>query len=110
MKNTDYWRTLIDRQRGEKLVLYDEDFKIIKRLSAIKCEEFDILTFFTHNEMKMTLSERTDYKRNFVPSKREELQVCKYVHAIKMGLIKPRLNRYESFNPAPEYLFDDKKN
>jgi ribosome biogenesis protein ERB1 len=154
MENPDYWRTVIDRQTGEKLVLSDEDIEIIRRLSAGKCgvqgvDEFETSTFFTRDEMKMPLSGRPEHKRSFVPSKWEKLQVGKYVHAIKMGWIKPRIkpvesdeaepdfydiwgqeteeeksrkhmhhlpapkcplpDHNESYNPPPEYLFDDEE-
>lgn len=97
----------------------------------------------------MPLSGRPEHKRSFVPSNWERLQVGKYVHAIKMGWIRPRLKKpteeddepkfydiwgketeeerlrkhmhhlpapklplpdhYESYNPPPEYLFDDEE-
>jgi ribosome biogenesis protein ERB1 len=155
MENPDYWRTVIDRQTGEKRVLSDEDIEIIKRLSTGHCgikdlDEYDTSTFFTHDEMKMPLSGRPEHKRSFIPSKWEKLQVGKYVHAIKMGWIKPQLKKKveeteeepkfydlwgqetedeknkkhmhhlpapkcplpghnESYNPPPEYLFDEQE-
>lgn len=154
MENPDYWRTVIDRQTGEKRVLTDEDIEIIKRLSSGHCgikdmEEYDTSTFFTHDEMKMPLSGRPEHKRSFIPSKWEKLQVGKYVHAIKMGWIKPQIKKKideseepkfydlwgqetdeekskkhmhhlpapkcplpghnESYNPPPEYLFDEQE-
>lgn len=155
MENPDYWRTVIDRQTGEKVVLSDEDIEIIKRLASSKyaldtVEEFDTSVSFTYDEMKMPLSGRPEHKRSFIPSKWEKLQVGKYVRAIKMGLIKPRLKKiaeeeddtpkfydlwgqenddenkrkhlhhlpapklplpdhHESYNPPPEYLFDDEE-
>lgn len=154
MENPDYWRSVIDRQTGEKIVLSDEDIDIIKRITRGKyarpdVEEFETSCFFTHDELKMPLSGRPEHKRSFVPSKWERLQVGKFVHAIKMGWIKPRpkktdqeqadkeepkfydiwgedkeldFNKHmhhlpapkcplpdhnESYNPPPEYLFDD---
>ena len=152
MEDPDYWRSVMDRQTGEKVVLTKEDIEIIKRLTTGKyasdsVEEFGESTFFTHDEMKTSLSARPEHKRSFIPSKWEKLQVGKYVHAIKMGWIKPRLkrdkqetkepefydlwgqeneedrnrkhmqhlpapkcplpNHNESYNPPPEYLFDE---
>ncbi len=151
MDNPDYWRTVIDRQTGSKVVLSDEDIEIIKRLTSGQyarpdVEEFDTSTFFTQDEMVMPLSGRPEHKRSFIPSKWEKLQVGKYVHAIKMGWIKPKLKKtpeeeeaskfydiwgpdteedkrkhlhhlpapkcplpdhHESYNPPPEYLFDE---
>ncbi len=153
MDNPDYWRTVIDRQTGSKIVLSDEDIEVIKRLTSGKyarsdVEEFDTSTFFSHEEMKMPLSGRPEHKRSFIPSKWEKLQVGKYVHAIKMGWIKPQLKKtkeqeeenkfydiwgaeteedkrkhlhhlpapkcplpdhHESYNPPPEYLFDEEE-
>lgn len=154
MENPDYWRTVIDRQTGEKVVLSEQDIDLVKRLASGRFlhsdyEDFDTSTFFTQDEMKMPLSGRPEHKRSFVPSKWEKLQVGKYVHAIKMGWIKPKPkeetkksddeeeqvkfydlwgeevadnkrllhhlpapkcplpNHVESYNPPPEYLFDD---
>ncbi|CAF0970525.1 unnamed protein product [Brachionus calyciflorus] len=151
MENPDYWRTVRDSQTGGKVVLSDEDIEIIKRLTTSKyankdVEEFDTSSFFTQDEMKMPLSGRPEHKRSFIPSNWERLQVGKYVHAIKMGWIKPQIKKeeeddqpkfydiwgkddndqrkhlhhlpapkcplpdnYESYNPPPEYLFDDEE-
>jgi ribosome biogenesis protein ERB1 len=153
MENPDFWRTVVDRQTGANIVLTDEDIDIIKRLMSSRyarddVEEFDTSTFFTQDEMKMPLSGRPEHKRSFIPSNWERLQVGRYVHAIKMGWIKPRLRRpktvdeapkfydiwgaenendkrkhmhhlpapkcplpdhYESYNPPPEYLFDQEE-
>ena len=152
MENPDYWRTVVDRQTGGKIVLSDEDIEVIKRLTSGKygnadVEEFDSSTFFTKDEMKTSLSARPEHKRSFIPSKWEKLQVGKYVHAIKMGWIKPRPKKkreeseepqfydlwgnenddkrkhmhnlpapkcplpthHESYNPPPEYLFDEEE-
>jgi ribosome biogenesis protein ERB1 len=109
MENPDYWRTVIDRQTGEPIVLQDEDINIIKRLVAGKyakkgVEEFETSTFFTHDEMKTPLSGRPEHKRSFIPSKWEKLQVGKYVHAIKMGWIKPQLKRQHNESEPNEQL------
>lgn len=154
MENPDYWRTVRDSQTGGKIVLSDEDIDIIKRLTSSKyankdVEEFETSSFFTQDEMKMPLSGRPEHKRSFIPSNWERLQVGKYVHAIKMGWIKPKIKKpeeeeeeeqkfydiwgkdnendnrkhlhhlpapkcplpdhYESYNPPPEYLFDDQE-
>lgn len=153
MENPDYWRTVLDNQTGERVVLTDEDIDIIKRLTTSKfankdVEEFETSTFFTQDTMKMPLSGRPEHKRSFIPSNWERLQVGKYVHAIKMGWIKPSIKKpeedefqpkfydiwgkdidedkrrylhnlpapkcplpdnYESYNPPPEYLFDQEE-
>ncbi len=155
MEDPDYWRTVTDRQTGQKVVLTKEDIEIIKRLTKSKyadknVEEFESSSFFTQDEMKTALSGRPEHKRSFIPSKWEKLQVGKYVHAIKMGWIKPRLksekqkgekepefydlwgqeneedrsrkhmqnlpapklplpDHHESYNPPPEYLFDEEE-
>lgn len=155
MQDPNYWRTVKDRQTGGKIVLTDEDINIIKRLTSGKyasenVAEYETAPFFTQDEMNMPLSGRPEHKRSFIPSKWEKLQVGKYVHAIKMGWIKPRLKKEqqvdekepefydlwgqenddeknrkhmqhlpapkcplpdhnESYNPPPEYLFDDEE-
>ncbi len=84
MENPDYWRTVLDRQTGEKVVLTDDDIDIIKRLVSAKyasqeVDEFDASSFFTKDEMQMPLSGRPEHKRSFVPSKWEKLRVGKLV-------------------------------
>lgn len=96
MEDPNYWRTVEDQQTGQKVVLSNEDIEIIKRLTSRKygsnqVSEFETASFFTQDEMKTPLSGRPEHKRSFVPSGWEKMQVGKYVHAIKMGWIKPRL-------------------
>lgn len=100
MEDPNYWRTVLDQQTGQKVVLSDEDIQVIKRLTSSKygraeVDEFETAPFFTQDEMIMPLSGRPEHKRSFIPSKWEKLQVGKYVHAIKMGWIKPRLKPQE---------------
>ena len=98
MEDPNYWRTVTDQQTGQKIVLTDEDIDLIKRLTKRKygnkdVEEYETAPVFTQDEMKTPLSGRPEHKRSFIPSKWEKLQVGKYVHAIKMGWIKPRLEK-----------------
>lgn len=112
MENPDYWRTVIDRQTGSKIVLTDEDIEIIKRLTSGKyafseVEQFETAPVFTQDEMKMPLSGRPEHKRSFIPSNWERLQVGKYVHAIKQGWIRPRLKKTESDESKDQQKFYD---
>jgi ribosome biogenesis protein ERB1 len=52
---------------------------------------------FMSETMQTSLSARPEHKRSFIPSKWEKLQVGKYVHAIKMGWIKPRKEKEKQF-------------
>jgi ribosome biogenesis protein ERB1 len=156
MENPDYWKTVTDQQTGAPIKLDKNDIELIKRLTSGKygnseVEEYETSCFFTQDEMKMPLSGRPEHKRSFIPSKWEKLQVGKYVHAIKTGIIKPNFtakkripeqeqfvfydiwgaeneddkirnhlhhlpapklplpDHNESYNPPPEYLFDDEE-
>lgn len=98
MDDPNYYRTVTDKQTGQRIILSDEDIELIRRLTsgnrfATADEEFDTSTHFTRDEMKMPLSGRPEHKRSFIPSKWERLQVGKYVHAIKMGWIKPQIKK-----------------
>lgn len=104
MEDPNYWRTVIDQQTGEPIVLTDQDIDLIKRLSSAKypsddVEEFETSNFFTRDEMKMPLSGRPEHKRSFVPSNWERLRVGQLVHAIKSGLIQPKRPREDEFKP-----------
>ena len=47
--------------------------------------------------VQTSLSGRPEHKRSFVPSKLDKLKVGKYVHAIKMGWIKPQKPKEDEF-------------
>lgn len=52
MEDSDYWRTVTDRQTGGKIVLTDEDIDLIKRLvrgkyASADVEEFETAPVFT---------------------------------------------------------------
>jgi ribosome biogenesis protein ERB1 len=50
-------------------------------------------------QVQTALSGRPEHKRSFIPSKLEKLKVGKYVHAIKMGWIKPKKPEEDPFKP-----------
>ncbi len=110
MEDPDYWRTVKDMQTGGKFVLSAEDIEVIKRLTGGRygkdVDEFETAPVFTQDEMKMPLSGRPEHKRSFIPSKWEKLQVGKYVHAIKMGWIKPRLKAERQVDEKEPEFYD----
>jgi len=104
MEDPNYWRTVMDQQTGQPIVLTDEDIELIKRLTSAKyanadIDEFETSNFFTKDVMEMPISGRPEHKRSFVPSNWERLRVGRYVHAIKMGWIKPQKPKEDTTQP-----------
>ncbi|GFT62650.1 ribosome biogenesis protein bop1 [Nephila pilipes] len=98
MDDPNYWRTVKNKMTGEKVVLTDEDLDIIQRIQrgkfptpAVQYEPFE--DFFTYEQMEQPVTNHPPHKRSFIPSKIEKRMVSKLVHAIKMGWIKPRIQK-----------------
>ncbi|GLH00739.1 Ribosome biogenesis protein BOP1 homolog [Gryllus bimaculatus] len=151
MEDPNFWRTVKDPQTGQDVILCDADAELIQRLQNHKIPDSDFneygpwIEWFSSEVMKTPVRKFPDQKRSFIPSKDEARQVGRIVHAIKMGWIKPRVekpkepqfymlwegddtaehmrrihnhipapkrnppNHAESYNPPPEYLFDEKE-
>lgn len=92
----NYWRTVVNKMTGEKVVLTDKEVDIIQRIQRgkfptpdVKYEPFE--DFFTYEKMEHPVTNRQPHKRSFIPSKIEKEKVAKFLYAIKMGWIKPRV-------------------
>ncbi|XP_074644909.1 ribosome biogenesis protein bop1-like [Tubulanus polymorphus] len=96
MDNPNYWRTVKDKMTGQNVVLTDQDIDTIERVKRGKYPDPTFnpyepwIDFFTHETMIHPVTNQAAHKRSFIPSHLERLQVGKYVHAIKMGWMKPR--------------------
>ncbi|XP_076449678.1 ribosome biogenesis protein bop1-like [Babylonia areolata] len=99
MENPDYWRTVTNKWTGQKTVLDAEDVKLIKNLqrgrnpSASQDMYPEWIEFFSGEEMMHPVTNRPMDKRSFIPSKWEKLKVGQMVHSIKMGWMKPRVEK-----------------
>ncbi|XP_054279082.1 ribosome biogenesis protein BOP1 homolog [Macrosteles quadrilineatus] len=93
-EDPNFWRTVVDAQTGQDVVLSDKDIELIQRMLSHKVpdpefEEYpEWVEWFTSDVMKMPVRKFPDHKRSFLPSRSEKEKVSKYVHALKMGWMK----------------------
>ncbi|KAK2149681.1 hypothetical protein LSH36_442g03132 [Paralvinella palmiformis] len=110
MDNPDYWRTVVDKTTGQKVVLSEKDCEIIKRFRQGKYidSKFDPyepwIDFFTYEKMQHPVTNRPADKRSFVPSKWERIKVSRMVHAIKMGWMKPQQEKRKEEDQPKFYM------
>ncbi|GFU64545.1 ribosome biogenesis protein bop1 [Trichonephila clavipes] len=95
MDDPNYWRTVINKMTGEKVVLTDEDLDIIQRIQSGKYPTPDVQyepfeDFFTYEQMEHPVTNHPPHKRSFIPSKIDKQKVSKLVWSIKMGHLLPR--------------------
>ncbi|KAK6982827.1 ribosome biogenesis protein bop1 [Biomphalaria glabrata] len=92
----NYWRTVVNKMTGQKVVLSDADIETIQRIQASKHPAGSEglyepwVDFFSNEVMNMPVTGRPPDKRSFIPSKWEKQRVGQMVHALKMGWMKPR--------------------
>ncbi|ELT96122.1 hypothetical protein CAPTEDRAFT_130363, partial [Capitella teleta] len=112
MDNPDYWRTVEDRKTGQKVVLSDKDAEAIKRFRNGQYTDpsYDPyapwVEFFTNEVMEHPVKATPPHKRSFIPSLTEKKKVSQYVHAMKMGWMKPMKplpSEEEEQDPRPSY-------
>nr|VZI32324.1 unnamed protein product [Spirometra erinaceieuropaei] len=93
------WRTVVDPQTGQSVVLSDRDLEIVTRMSSGKGvlgdKEDDVYQpwddFFSGDVLQMPVTAHPPQKRSFIPSLLDRRRVGRITHAIKMGWIRPRL-------------------
>ncbi|ESN91959.1 hypothetical protein HELRODRAFT_90115 [Helobdella robusta] len=119
MDNVDYWRTVRDKSTGKKVVLSDDDVRLIRKFLRGKyaSKETDPYPAFDEPFVRETMihpvTNHIDEKRSFEPSRWERLKVGQLVHSIKMGWLKISEEKekepkfYELWTPNPE---SEKKN
>ncbi|BFZ12748.1 hypothetical protein BsWGS_15786 [Bradybaena similaris] len=92
----NYWRTVKNKLTGQKVLLSDEDVKMIQRIQSgtHPAGKEDLyapwVDFFSSEVLHMPVTGRPPDKRMFIPSKWERQRVGQMVHALKMGWMKPR--------------------
>lgn len=94
MENADYWRTVYDDLTGQNVTLTNEDILAIQQIRNAQTfpddhsyEPWD--DTFSSEVMIHPMLNTPESKASFIPSKWERLKVGKYLHAIKMGWVKP---------------------
>lgn len=94
MEDPDFWRTVVDPQTGQKVVLSEEDIEIIKQIRKQKNPQADydayepFIEWFTSEVEKLPIRNIPDSKASFLPSKTERKQIGRIVHSLKMGWMK----------------------
>ncbi|CAF0752630.1 unnamed protein product [Didymodactylos carnosus] len=93
MENSDYWRTVYDDLTGQNVTLTNDDINYIQRIKNAQTIGDDVYEpwpdTFSSEVMIHPILNTPESKASFIPSKWERLKVGKYVHAIKMGWVKP---------------------
>ncbi|KAG6459636.1 ribosome biogenesis protein BOP1 homolog isoform X2 [Manduca sexta] len=95
-EDPDFWRTVRDPTTGQDVVLSKEDLQLIQRLreGRVPNPEHDEyqpwIEWFSREVMATPLRAFPEHKRSFLPSRSEQLQISRIVHALKMGWTKTR--------------------
>lgn len=103
--NPDYWRTVVDRSTGQKVILSDEDIALANSLVKGKYSNPSYnpyepwIDFFTNETMVHPVTNQPEHKRSFIPSKWEKWKVGQLVAAMKMGRIKLRTEKPKDEEP-----------
>ncbi|VVC98243.1 unnamed protein product [Leptidea sinapis] len=98
-EDPEFWRTVKDPNTGQDIVLSKDDLKLIERLrtSQIPSESHDEyepwVEWFSSQVLATPVRAFPEHKRSFLPSRGEQLQVARIVHALKMGWTKTRRQR-----------------
>ncbi|XP_076812199.1 ribosome biogenesis protein bop1-A-like [Clavelina lepadiformis] len=96
MENPDFWKTIYDKSTAQDHVLTPEELELVNRLKSGKFYDGKMdpyepyIDFFTNEKMIHPVNNIPEHKRSFIPSVLEKRKVGKLVHAIKMGILKPR--------------------
>lgn len=111
MEDPDFWRTVIDPQTGQKVVLSEDDIELIKQVRKQKNPQvgYDsyepFIEWFTSEVEKLPIRNIPDSKASFLPSKTERKQIGRLVHSLKMGFIKTEAEKkkLEAEKKAPKF-------
>ncbi|CAH2089967.1 unnamed protein product [Euphydryas editha] len=95
-EDPEFWRTVRDPATGQDIVLSKEDLQLLERLrsSRVPSAEHDEyepwVEWFSREVLATPLRAFPEHKRSFLPSRSEQRQVARIVHALKMGWTKTR--------------------
>lgn len=94
MDDPDFWRSVIDPQTGQKVVLSEDDIQLIKQIKRQHAPQKDYdsyepwIEWFTSEVEQLPIRNIPDSKQSFLPSKTERKQIGRIVHSLKMGWMK----------------------
>ncbi|KAJ0176349.1 hypothetical protein K1T71_008523 [Dendrolimus kikuchii] len=95
-EDPDFWRTVRDPSTGQDVILSKEDLQLIHRLREGNVPDpthdqyQPWVEWFSREVLATPLRAFPEHKRSFLPSKSEQRQVARIVHALKMGWTKTR--------------------
>ncbi|XP_046967865.1 ribosome biogenesis protein BOP1 homolog [Vanessa cardui] len=95
-EDPEFWRTVRDPSTGQDIVLSKEDLQMLERLrqsrvpSATHDEYEPWVEWFSREVLATPLRAFPEHKRSFLPSRSEQKQISRIVHALKMGWTKTR--------------------
>ncbi|KAJ8719903.1 hypothetical protein PYW07_011946 [Mythimna separata] len=95
-EDPDFWRTVRDPSTGQDVVLSKQDLELIQRLRAGHVPDAahddyqPWVEWFSREVLATPLRAFPEHKRSFLPSRSEQQQVARIVHALKMGWTKTR--------------------
>ncbi|XP_039757078.1 ribosome biogenesis protein BOP1 homolog [Pararge aegeria] len=95
-EDPEFWRTVRDPATGQDVILSTEDLQLIERLRGSQVptgqpDEYEPwVEWFSREVLATPLRAFPEHKRSFLPSRAEQRQVAKLVHALKMGWTKTR--------------------
>ncbi|XP_048483361.1 ribosome biogenesis protein BOP1 homolog [Plutella xylostella] len=95
-EDPDFWRTVRDPQTGQDVVLSAADLELLARIkngmvpNADHDEYEPWVDWFSREVLATPVRAFPEHKRSFLPSRSDQRQVSKLVHALKMGWIKTR--------------------
>ncbi|CAK1542850.1 unnamed protein product [Leptosia nina] len=95
-EDPEFWRTVKDPSTGQDVILSKDDLKLIERIRngnvpSETHDEYEPWTeWFTREVLATPVRAFPESKRSFLPSRSEQLQVSRIVHALRMGWTKTR--------------------
>ncbi|XP_022112807.2 ribosome biogenesis protein BOP1 homolog [Pieris rapae] len=95
-EDPEFWRTVKDPSTGQDVILSKDDLKLIERIRngnvpSETHDEYEPWTdWFTREVLATPLRAFPEHKRSFLPSRSEQMQVARLVHALKMGWSQTR--------------------
>ncbi|XP_026745223.1 ribosome biogenesis protein BOP1 homolog [Trichoplusia ni] len=110
-EDPDFWRTVRDPNTGQDVVLSKQDLELIRRLreghvpDPTHDEYQPWVEWFSREVLATPLRAFPEHKRSFLPSRSEQQQIGRIVHALKMGWTKTRKQLAEERRKKREKQF-----
>ncbi|KOB76137.1 Uncharacterized protein OBRU01_06296 [Operophtera brumata] len=110
-EDPDFWRTVRDPSTGQDVILSKQDLELIHRIREghVPDPEHDEykpwVEWFTRSVLAAPVRAFPEHKRSFLPSRSEQAQVARIVHALKMGWLKTKKQLAEERRKRKEKQF-----